>query len=138
MPAESFQRRVLGRYCRLTVSNAFNNAYFLAGSDNLSAITNYMPQVSAVECRTSNTSAWLNSVGDSAFATGANFSERVARLAAGTSTSGFSQKPGAEITYRPTTAGNYKAATLAAAAAGVAVVGIATNFAATDVGSRRC
>jgi hypothetical protein len=116
------------------VSNAFNNCYFIAGSDNLSAITNYMPQVSAVECRTSNTSAWLNSVGDSAFATGANFSERVARLATGSATSGFSQKPGAEITYRPATAGNYKTATLAAAP-GVAVVGVTTNFELTDVGS---
>jgi hypothetical protein len=116
------------------ISNGYNNAYFLAGGQSVSQVTNYMPQISALEARTSNTQAWLKSVGDTAFAMGSNFSERVALLSEGSSTSGFAQKPGVDITYRPTDgAGNYSSATVAGNAG--AVLGVDTNFSAEDVGA---
>ena len=119
------------------ISNGYNNAYFLAGGQTISAVTNYLPQISALEARTSTSGAWLHSVGDTAFATGANFSERVALLSEGSATGGFSQKPGVDITYRPA-AGNFATAQINITAADgvVAVGGVAgATLADFEIGS---
>lgn len=62
------------------VSNAYQNAYFTAGGQMVSGISNYLAQASAVAFRTEQTKSYVDSVGQSSFGKMASFSERVAAI----------------------------------------------------------
>ena len=57
------------------VSNGYTNAYFLAGGQQVSAISNYLAQASMVQARTETAKGWGESAGQ-AYGLGASFSER--------------------------------------------------------------
>ena len=130
------------------ISNAYQNAYFQAGGQQCSAISNYLAQASMVQSRTEHSKSWLDSVGQSAFGKMASFSERVCAI----SSQGVSAAPPArqgalvglsgldderEETYKPMVAAAQASTvyTVSVAAALGAVVGVGTNFSAADVGS---
>ena len=92
------------------VANMYNNAYFLAGGQSVSQVTNYLPQAAALEYRTSTSNAWLKSVGQSAFTYNPNLSSRISAVSSDSAPAAFSQDEGKDLTYRPTTAGNFLAA----------------------------
>lgn len=124
------------------VGNLFTNIYCRAGGQDVSSITSFAPQASMLQMRTGKTHAWLNSVGRTWGMQG-SFAERCAAVsqsaagqianAAPTGVSGFGDRR--EVSYRPTAANQFLAATVAVAAAGDAVVGVNTNFDDSDVGN---
>jgi hypothetical protein len=115
------------------VANCYNNAYFLGGGQSISQCTNFLPQASAVEYRTGQQQGWLKSIGASAFTYNSNLSSRISMVSGGTAVAGFSQDEGKDITYRPTVANFFNAASVNIIAG--AVAGGNTLFTAADVGS---
>ena len=89
------------------VANMYNNAYFLAGGQSVSQVTNYLPQAAALEYRTSTSNAWLKTVGQSAFTYNPNLSSRISAVSSDSAPAAFSQDEGKDLTYRPTTAGHF-------------------------------
>lgn len=118
------------------VANMYNNAYFLAGGQSVSQVTNYLPQAAALEYRTSTSNAWLKSVGQSAFTYNPNLSSRISAVSSGTQVASFNQDEGKDITYRPVAvaANSFRDASVEVQAAG-AIVGLLTNFTQADVGA---
>ena len=62
----------------------YNNAYFKVGGQDVSSIVSYLPQAHALRTRTTKSRAFLNSVGQSAYMSNADFQERVALTASDT------------------------------------------------------
>ena len=129
------------------VSNGYSNAYFLAGGQQVSAISNYLAQASMVQARTETAKGWGESAGQ-AYGLGASFSERCLAISsngvAGANPSNITAPIGLsglndcrEEMYKPIVAGAYPADhyTVALTAATGAVLGVDTAFAATDVGN---
>lgn len=115
------------------VANMYNNMYVLAGGQSISQCTNFLPQAAAIEYRTGQQQGWIKSIGASAFTYNPNLSSRISMVAGGTAVAGFSQDEGKDITYRPTLATFFNAATVNIIAG--AVTGVNTAFTAADVGS---
>lgn len=124
------------------VGNLWTNVFMRAGGQDVSSLTSFAPQASMIQARTGKTRAWLNSVGKTWGMSG-SFAERcavVSQSAAGLAAnaapsglSGFDDRR--ETTYKPCAAGQFLAATVAVAAAGDALTGVATAFTADDVGN---
>lgn len=58
----------------------YNNAYFRAGGQDISNITQFIPQAASLKCRLDNTGAWLKYVGRDAFLCDSDFSRRVNKI----------------------------------------------------------
>lgn len=122
------------------VACAFTAAYLQAGGSNVSALSQYTAQASSLEMRQQPSYAMQKSVGQSALASGAFFTQRCAALSSsGATTSGaptrFLQDVGVDEIYRPADAGSYNAATVGFVAASGALTGANVTFTASDVGS---
>ena len=120
------------------VANMYNNAYFLAGGQSVSQVTNYLPQAAALEYRTSTSNAWLKSVGQSAFTYNPNLSSRISAVSSDSAPAAFSQDEGKDLTYRPTTAaaGEFLAASIAiVGATGVITQAAGAAIPDTEAGS---
>lgn len=57
----------------------FNNIYVRMGGQDVSSITNYVPQASQCKTRLDKSGAWLSNIGKSAFGCDADFASRQAR-----------------------------------------------------------
>lgn len=68
-------------YADGAISCLYNNVYFRANGQDVSVITNYVPQAHALKTRVMRSGAWLNSVGRSAYMAEADFQKRVAQIA---------------------------------------------------------
>jgi hypothetical protein len=120
------------------VANMYNNAYFLAGGQSVSQVTNYLPQAAALEYRTSTSNAWLKSVGQSAFTYNPNLSSRISAVSTDSAPAAFSQDEGKDVTYRPTVgaAGTFQTASIAiVGASGVITQTAGAAITAADYGS---
>ena len=120
------------------VANMYNNAIFKAGGVDISSITSFFPQVSAVERRTSNSGAWLDKIGMAAYGYNGDRSSRVAAISQTVNASqvGIPLAEGKSEIYRPTDGKTPDTANVAlAAATGIVTGTTGTLFAATDVGS---
>lgn len=86
------------------VSNAFTNAYFRAGGQVVSSITNQLPQAAAVACRTGKSWAQSKSVGG-AFGLTGSLTDRIAAISvspsAGQAVGTSGQDENREETYKP-------------------------------------
>lgn len=119
------------------VANMYNNAYFKAGGSDISAVTSFFPQVSAIERRTSNSGAWLERIGMAAYGYNSDRSSRVAAISQTVNGSqvGIPLAEGKSEIYRPTDGKTPAASTVAMTFANATVTGIGTVFTASDVGS---
>lgn len=59
----------------------YNNAYFRVGGQDVSVLSNYLPQCSILKNRMNRSNAWLKTIGRSASFVEADFSQRLGRLA---------------------------------------------------------
>jgi hypothetical protein len=122
------------------VANAFTAAYLQAGSQNVSSLSQYTAQASALEMRQQPSYAMQKSIGQSALASGAFFTQRCATLSSsGAATPGaptrFAQDVGTDEIYRQASAGNYSTATVSVALTTGIITGVTTTFDASDAGN---
>jgi hypothetical protein len=65
------------------VGNMYNNVYCRAGGQDISSLTQYMPQASTLKCRINNSGSWLREVAGDAYLCEADFHKRANRLIKG-------------------------------------------------------
>jgi hypothetical protein len=68
-------------YADNAIGCMYNNAYVRCGGQDLSNITNYLPQCSTLKCRLNTSGSWLEYVGANAHLCEANVHNRINRMA---------------------------------------------------------
>lgn len=132
----------LTAYADNAVGNLYDNAYFRGGEQDISSLTQYCSQASAIKTRINNTLPWLRSMGAGTAINESSFQKRLLAVtqypssSAGTaptvlqaSATGEGSYDEREV-YRPflaAAAGNFAAASVTISVAGV-VTGVNTSF----------
>jgi hypothetical protein len=133
------------------VANAYTNGYFLGGGATVSQCVNFLPQASAIEGRTTNSLAWLKSLG-AGYQWNGDFASRVAAISRSVNTAddgktgstinsnglpGFSQDEGKQTIAKPidVTIANAERDAAVAYTASLLANTLGANVTIADIGS---